>query len=321
LLEKSKSDTMIYTVTPAPNMFPGVHRLLTECEQFGTKHIYLSQLNQVTKEDIVIFGAWEPNSYPMAIRRCKAKKKALLWTSPLLQSQMNEPELEFLDTILQLKQKGVIDILFFTDQEAYHVFENFSDDIYCFTTPCNIKNMEEIRIKLEEEWKGNHKDDIFCFMPWGNKNKNQITQLAAVKLFQENNPDTMFFANGMGNWRKWAVILKLNFEDLGFLPEDKYYKYIFTKGCGLHVTLSESFGYCVLDAFLLKTPVLCSPAIDWAPPEVITANSDDPVSMAEDLERIYDSCNSIGEGCRRAALLVSGVKNDKVKSLLKQIIQ
>lgn len=312
---------MIYTVTPAPNIFIGVHRHLSECEQFGTKHIYLNQLNQVTKEDMVIFGAWEPNTYPMAIRRCKAKKKAVLWTSPLLQSQMNEPELDFLRAILQLKEKRIIDILLFADQETHMVFENFSDNICHIPHPCNIKRMEEIRMKLEKTWKGNFKDDIFCFMPWGNKNKNQIIQLAAVKLFQENNPDTMFYANGMGHWRQWAVQLILNYEDLGFLPEEKYYKYIFTKGCGLHVTLSESFGYSVLDAFLLETPVLCSPAIDWAYEEVITENPDDPVSIAEDLETIYDQCTSLGLKCRRDALQIVKANNEKVNTLLQQIFQ
>ena len=305
---------MIYTLTPVPNAYPGVRRHLSELEQFGTKHIYLNQLDQVTKEDTIIFGAWEPNTYGMAIRRSKAKKKALLWCSPLLQAQMNEPELNYLETVLQLKSRGVLDYLLFADLETYEVFKG--DGVFHLPHPANPDRVEKYRKSIPK------KDikDVFCYMPWGNKNKNQICQLAAIKFFQKSHPKIMLYTNGMGPWREWAVKLKLNYDDHGFLPTDKYYKSINSKKCGIHVTLSESFGYCILDAFLLSVPVLCSPAISWAPKEVVTSNPDDPMAIADDLRFVYDDHIVRGGKCRKAALNVIDKNNKKAKETLNQII-
>ncbi len=306
---------MIYTLTPAPNVYPGVYRHLIGLEQFGIKHIFLDQLNQVTEKDTIIFGAWEPNSYGMAIRRCKAKKKALLWTSPLLQSQMNEPELYFLDNIFNLKSKGVLDYLLFADFETYEIFKD--DGIFHLPHPADLNDLKKIyKYKIQTAGK-----DIFCYMPWGNKNKNQMVQLAAVKLFQKKHPKTKLHANGMGHWRKWAVKLNLNHVDHGFLPTDEYYKSIGLKKCGLHVTLSESFGYCILDAFLLGVPVLCSPAISWAPEEVITNNPDDPITIAKDLHTIYENYIITGGICRLKALKVIEKNNRKAIEILHKINQ
>lgn len=295
--------------------FIGVKRHLQELQQFDVKYISLNQLYKVTNNDTIIFGAWEPNSYPMAIRRCKAKKKALLFTSPLLQAQMNEPELDFLETILNLKEKKVIDYLLFADEETYEVFEE--DDIFHLPHPADPSRVEKYRKQIPQKDIKN----IFCFMPWGNKNKNQMVQLAAVKLFQKRHPRMMLHTNGMGYWRKWAVKLKLNYEDHGFLPTEKYYETINSKKCGIHVTLSESFGYCILDSFLLSVPVLCSPAIYWAPKEVITKNPDDPVTIADDLKFVYDDYIKKGGKCRKAAMDVVEKNNKKAKETIARIIQ
>lgn len=302
---------MIYTVTPAFNIFIGVCRHLSECEQFGTKHIFLNQLNQVTEQDTIIFGAWEPSTYPIAIRRCKAKKKALLFTSPLLQAQMNEPELDYLNTILSLKEKGVLDYLLFADLETYEVFKG--DGIFHLPHPCDIS-------KIEVYKKDVPKNNIFCFMPWGNKNKNQICQLAAVKLFQRKHPDVVLYVNGMGPWKRWADKL-VKYVDLGFLPREDYYEYINRSTCGIHVTLSESFAYSVLDAFLLEVPIICSPAIDWAPECLQVKNPDNPVEIAELIENMYYySSETYGQAANIYAIKKIISNNKKARETLKQII-
>lgn len=310
---------MIYTVTPIPNVFPGVHRHLSECEQFGTRHIYLDQLSQVTESDAVIFGAWDPGSYPMAIRRCKARLKAVLFTSPLLQAQMNEPELSFLDTILKLRENGVIDFLFFADLETYEVFKDLVPNVHHLPHPADPKKIEA-HIPQDKNHTVWQKTGVFMYLPWGNKNKNQMTQLAAVRLFQRNNPDANFYANGMGPWVAWADRLQICYHDEGYLPRDIYYTSMFTMKCGLHVTLSESFAYSVLDSFLLEVPVVCSPAIDWAPPSLIVKNPDDPVEIAELLDKVYNSNNpAYGKAAKKAALLKIEQNNAKVKEVLETI--
>lgn len=313
---------MIYTVTPAPNIFIGVHRQLSECEQFGTKHIYLNQLNQVTEQDTVIFGAWEPNTYPMAIRRCKAKKKCLLFTSPLLQAQMNEPELSFLESILNLKGNGVIDYLLFADKETYEVFKDETRVLH-LPHPADPKKVEQYK-NPSRDVPGVPIKNIFCYMPWGNRNKNQMTQLAAVKIFQRKHQGAWLFANGMGPWAFWANRLQIYYTDQGYLPTEEYYRNISNYRCGLHVTLSESFAYSVLDAFLLEVPVICSPAIDWAPEGLKVKNPDDPVEIAKALEFNYDSTDlmvrGVGQWARLRALEKIKENNELVRETLGKII-
>jgi glycosyltransferase involved in cell wall biosynthesis len=309
---------MIYTLTPVEGCFPGVHRHLSECEIFGTKHIYLNQLNQVTDQDTIIFGAWTPE-YSMALRRCRAKKKALLFTSPLLQAQMNEPELSFLDTILDLKEKGIIEYVLFADLETYEVFKGLESGIAHLPHPADPKKIEPYILE-PNFYTGEQKKDIFMYLPWGNKNKNQMVQLAAVKLFQRHNMGVKFHANGMGPWTTWADRLRIDYCDQGYLQRDFYYASIFMKKCGLHVTLSESFAYGVLDAFLLEVPVVCSPAIDWVPPSLIVRNPDDPVEIAELLDKVYNSNNpAYGKAAKKAALSKVERNNIKVKEVLDTI--
>jgi len=309
---------MIYTLTPQEGCFPGVHRHLSELEQFGTKHIYLSQLNQVTENDAVIFGAWEPSTYPMAIRRCKARLKAILFTSPLLQAQMNDPELSFLDTILTLKGNGVIDCLLFADLETYEVFKDLVPNVHHLPHPADPKKIEPY-ILQDKDYTGEQKKDIFMYLPWGNKNKNQMTQLAAVKLFQRNNPGVKFHTNGMGPWAAWADRLQIDYCDQGYLQREFYYASIFMKRCGLHVTLSESFAYGVLDAFLLSVPVVCSPAIDWAPAIVKVTNPDDPIEIAHKLGAMFTDPRGYTETVREYALMKIKSNNEKAKKLLETV--
>lgn len=305
---------MIYTVTPAPNIFLGVYRHLCELQQFGTQHLFLNELHRVTDQDTVIFGAWEPNTYPMAIRRCKAKTKAVLFTSPLLQAQMNEPELSFLESLLNLRKNGVIDYLLFADKETYEVFKD--NNIYHLPHPADPKAVEQYKIERDIT---DAMQNIFCYMPWGNRNKNQMVQLAAVKLFQKNNPKGFLFANGMGPWAFWANRLQIAYYDQGYLPIEQYYKNIQTYRCGLHVTLSESFAYSVLDAFLLGVPVVCSPAIDWAPPITKISNPDDPMEIAHKLEAMFVDPRAYMETVREYALTKIKGNNEKAQKLLSEI--
>lgn len=310
---------MIYTLTPAENCFPGVFRHLSEMQMFGTKHIYLNQLNQVTDQDTVIFGAWDPGSYPMAIRRCKAKKKALLWCSPLLQSQMNEPELNFLETILQLKDHSIIDYLLFADYETFEVFAGDGVGILHLPHPADISKVEQHKTNRGDI--SSCTQNIFCYMPYGNKNKNQVTQLAAIKLFQRMNDDAWFFANGMGPWTAWADRLQLRYTDQGYLSKEDYYRNICSYRCGLHVTLSESFAYSVLDSFLLEVPLVCGPAINWAPPSLIVKNPDDPIEIADKLAEVYDgNFVSYGKAARKFATQKVTENNEKAKEVLARII-
>ncbi|MCK4528611.1 hypothetical protein KAW18_14670, partial [candidate division WOR-3 bacterium] len=113
---------MLYFVTPQEGAFPGVSRLFDETiAVVGGEHIYLSDLHKVTKDDRTIFGAWSP-AYAIALRRVKGEK-IIHWASPLLQTELAGVESEYLNTILNLLSKNVIQGLWVIDEGNYKVLK------------------------------------------------------------------------------------------------------------------------------------------------------------------------------------------------------
>ena len=84
-------------------------------------------MHQVTEEDVIMFGAWHP-IYAMAIRRdCKAKRKYLHWTSPLLQAGV---EIGYLSIIMKMLEKGIIDGIWMIDRGIYDTYKDQGNICY-----------------------------------------------------------------------------------------------------------------------------------------------------------------------------------------------
>lgn len=151
--------------------------------------------------------------------------------------------------------------------------------------PLDVKRVLAHEAEVEKE------DAIGMFLPFHNKQKNVYGQLAACKILQRDN-QLKLYTNGMSpSQRRFANILGLSYKDLGFLPEDEYYRWIQKFKLMLHITLSESFAYAVMDALLLGTPCLVSPAINWVDPSLglTVENLDSPVEIAEKMEEVIAS--------------------------------
>ena len=244
---------MIYGITPGQGYFPGVSRLFSECEALGVlKHIYLKDIRRVDSGDIAIFGAWSPNEYPIAIRRCKAKKKIISWASPLLQTELAGVESEYLNTILNLLSKNVIQGLWVIDEGNYKVLKR--EGVFYTPTPFSVEQLKKYRMK-EKDKEGVNLFTIF------HPRKNVMVQLSAAKLAQEQHV-FMLFTNGMPPvYQQFANSIGLNFYDWGFLPLSDYFSWLSSARVSLNVFLSEAFAYTCAEALGLGVPVLMSPVV------------------------------------------------------------
>ena len=244
---------MIYGITPRAGYFPGVSRLFSECEALGIlKHIYLKDIRGVNSNDTAIFGAWSPNEYPIAIRRCKAKKKIISWASPLLQTELAGVESEYLNTILNLLSKNVIQGLWVIDEGNYRVLKR--EGVFYTPTPFSVDRLKKYRMKDKD------KEGVNLFTIF-HPRKNVLTQLAGATLAQEEY-GFMLFTNGMPSmYQQFANSIGLNFYDWGFLPQTDYFSWLSSARLSLNVFLSEAFAYTCAEALGLGVPVLMSPVV------------------------------------------------------------
>ena len=244
---------MIYGITPGQGYFPGVSRLFSECEALGIlKHIHLKDIRGVNSNDTAIFGAWSPNEYPMAIRRCKAKKKLISWASPLLQTELAGVKSEYLNTILNLLNKNIIQGLWVIDKNNYKVLKR--EGVFYTPTPFSVDRLKKYRMKDKD------KEGVNLFTIF-HPRKNVLAQLAGATLAQEQY-GFMLFTNGMpSTYQQFANSIGLNFYDWGFLPQTDYFSWLSSARLSLNVFLSEAFAYTCAEALALGVPVVMSPVV------------------------------------------------------------
>ena len=313
---------MLYFVTPQEGVFPGVTRLFREAiEVVGGEHIYLSDLHRITKADTAIFGAWSP-SYATAIRRCKAKKKIISWASPLLQTELAGVESEYLNTILNLLNKNVIQRLWIIDKNNYDVLKR--EGVFYTPTPFSVERLKEYRMK-EKDKEGVNLFTIF------HPRKNVMVQLSAAKLAQEEN-GFMLFTNGMPSmYQQFANSIGLNFYDWGFLPETDYFSWLASSRLLLQVTLSEAFCYVATEALGLLVPTIVSPVIadNLSFPSkirdaLVVEDVSNPREVAEKIVSILkldgEKYKKLSEECYNVVAKVEKDNNKKAAEVFKEMI-
>ena len=244
---------MLYFVTPSEGEFPGISRLFDETiAAVGGGHIYLSDLHKVAKEDVVVFGAWHPQ-YSTALRRAKAKKKIIEFSSPFLQQDLSGVESEYLLTILQLLDKGVIDGLWVVDENNYKVLKD-KEGVFYTPHPFSVERLKEYRMEEGD------KEGVSLFTIF-HPRKNVLTQLAGAKLAQEQHA-FMLFTNGMPSmYQQFANSVGLNFYDWGFLPQTDYFSWLSSARLSLNVFLSEAFAYTAAESLAVGVPCMLSPVV------------------------------------------------------------
>ena len=245
---------MIYFLTPFEGTFPGISRLFAETiEVVGGEHIHLNDLHKVKKSDTVVFGAWHP-SYSTAIRRVKAKKKIVHWASPPLQTELAGVEIGYLNTILQLLEKKIINGLWLIDNNNYEILKR--EGVFYTPVPFSPERLKRYRKR------GRDKEGVCFFTVFHNKQKNVLTQLGGVLIAQKEADFFTFFVNGLTEQQKKFVdMIGLQYTDLGYLPQRDYFDCISSARLLLQVSVSEAFDYVCAEALALSTPTIVSPVV------------------------------------------------------------
>ncbi|MFQ5911221.1 MAG: hypothetical protein ACE5IJ_10975, partial [Thermoplasmata archaeon] len=113
---------MIYGIIPTLQTFPGVHGHLSHGERIGLwKEIPLREINKIGEEDVALFGAWS-DQYPLPLRRLRCRKKGILWTSPLAQSEMSDVEIQIIVRLKSMLDKETIDFVMCAHPDMVEVF-------------------------------------------------------------------------------------------------------------------------------------------------------------------------------------------------------
>ena len=246
---------MLYFVLPEERAFPGIARLFAETiAVVGGKQIYLADMQQVTEEDSVMFGAWSPR-YAMAIRRgCKAKRKYLHWSSPLLQAELAGVELGYLSTIMDMLNKDIIDGIWMNDKGIYDTYKDIGNIFYA-PAPFDPTALKQYRKKAID------KEGVFFFTVFSNKQKNIAVQLAAAKQAQKECPFVLYVNGLTPEFAAFADTIHLRYEDLKHLPSDDYFEWLSSARLMLGVSVSEAFAYTCAESLGLGVPVLMSPVV------------------------------------------------------------
>jgi len=246
---------MLYFVTPGENQFPGIRHLFEETQAVvGGELIYLSYLQKVKEEDTVIFGAWT-QAYAMAIRRnCKAKKKYLHWASPLLQAELAGVEIGYLNLIMTLLRREVLDGIWVLDKGVYEAYKDVGNVFYA-PAPFSPDQFSGYRKGTGE------RAEVSFFSIFHNKQKNPYVQLAAVKAAQKEQPFTLYVNGLTPEQTSFANMIGLKHCDLHYLPKGDYLEWASLSKLGMQVSVSEAFDYVAAEFLNLSVPVLMSPIV------------------------------------------------------------
>jgi hypothetical protein len=275
----------VLAVTPNSESFPGVTRVFKEAEGLGlVKHVYANQLRDVPPDAYVLFGAWS-EAYALPARRLP-NAKGVLWSSPLLQTDLSDylpvgvtPEGQvtmvrgehaLLMQVADHKSKGVIRDFWVMDQTfAQALAGHENTGVYWFPAP--LASLPKATNPKPKDYGA-----AALFGPWAPR-KNVLTQCLAAAM-----AGFRVHANGAAEYAGVLTALGLNADsargdlavvDHGWMPREEYFNTLAGMGVSLCCYLSESFCYAAADAAALEVPLLASPAIRWAPTELMPARA------------------------------------------------
>ena len=308
---------MLYFVLPEKGTYPGIARLFSETiSVVGGKQIYLADMQQVTEEDVVMFGVWHPR-YAMAIRRgCKAKRKYIHWSSPLLQAELAGVELSYLGIIMDMLTKGIIDGVWMNDKGIYDTYKDLGNIFYA-PAPFNTTALNRYRKKAVD------KEGVFFFTVFSNKQKNIAVQLSAAKLAQKECPFVLYVNGLTPEFTAFADTIRLRYVDLKHLPSDDYFEWLSSARLMLGVAASEAFAYTCAESLGMSVPTIVSPVVarnfSYSTKSMKKLEVNDisnPHKIAEKiisvLELNDEEYNELMEDCHKTVLGVAKRNNKKV---------
>lgn len=172
--------------------------------------------------------------------------------------------------------------------------------------------------------------DIGMFFPWAPR-KNALTQLGALALLKDSFSLTLH-GNGIPQqYTDFCDIVGIPVIDHGWMREKEYFNKILDMHLGLHVTLSEAFGYGVADFLCLSKPVLISESIAdnfYIYPKsvvydyLVVETVDSPSEIAKKISRIFmlndTHYEQLCDACLKEVEATAWVNNDEVKQMFEK---
>jgi len=259
--------------------------------------------------EVLIIGGWWQGGYSASQVAKEAhhdgKRVWVLWTSPILQSEIVSPEIPFYAEIKNLLNEKVIEYVL-CGSDATDIFQQFGGGFkrsYDIVYPLSLREIPKVPV-ME-----NH---VGIFGPMHSR-KNLMNQLYA--LWSSSNKYVVNTGEVDQVYTDWSRMLGLNSIRHSWMPEEKYYETVAKMDFGLQVSAPsvESFSYVVFDFLMMNRP--CFTTVTWAPQDLQCGP--DHTSIVQAISKLHQSRkHGMETNYRRFAELIAEENNYRFKQVL-----
>lgn len=202
--------------------------------------------------DVVIFGAWH-EAYRPALRRMGPEtgvRKFVLWTSAPYQTEAAEVEARILEEqLVPLAQRGAVDGILFGSRHMANAYDRvIPGRAHWFPYPVSVSKFYE---------PGENAPRLGMFYP-AHHRKNLYAQCLAVRRAAPFLPQDWKLVS---NFPPPVRIESEHLDTRSWMPRSTYDAVLHEIRLNLHVTVTESFGYQVVDALAMGAPSLVSECV------------------------------------------------------------
>lgn len=275
---------LVHPVVPS-NMFPGVTSVFNHlaadglCDwNFAMPAEYLREGAPGFMEEgpgAIIFGAFHPDYRRVMARRGPATgvKKYVLWTSAPYQTEASEVEVKVLEEeLVPMAERGALDGILFGSRAMADAYDAvIPGRSHWFPYPVSVGRFHE---------PGERPMNLGMFYPAAHR-KNLYAQCLAVRRAMPH----MTGAKLVTNFPVPLRIARERVEVRSWMPRSVYEGVLHEIRLNLHVTVTESFGYQVVDALAMGAPSLVSNCV---------------------FQNLFES-DSVGDGAPRSSILTGRV--------------
>ncbi|MDO8623160.1 MAG: hypothetical protein Q7R52_02845 [archaeon] len=304
-------------LTISSKFHPGVTSVFTNmCSVIDNcEHEYFEDSKKDVNEYLlVVLGAWV-DGYEELIEKIKVKK-AILWTSSILQSEMtpDRVELKIFLKIQKLLADGKIDFILVGDKKLFMATDD--ERICLFPYPIRKEIFKTVNKK-----KFNDDEINVGLFTVSDPRKNTANQIIAVEKAIQQNSKIRFHSNvtNYGNVNE-------NFVSYPWMKKGEYDEVIEKIHVGLNVFVCESFCYSFVELMSLGIPTICSKTVadnfDLSGRlrfylEVLDCdNWREIYQKIKRFETYYDGMDELSVECQDFMKIFAEENNNKLKNLV-----
>lgn len=301
-------------------LYPGVTRVLTEIEGTGMGRFNsipwdnpmpaLERIEKTQEDDVLLLGAYaEPYEY---FFNAGTKRIGVLWTSPMLQSELTPTEYVYLSRLKYHLDAGRLHFIWFGSRDWVDRL-NWANTFYA-PYPASMPEFDDPpEPPTDKPPIQGH--DVGLFGPM-NGRKNVLNQLLAAKELNA----TLHVSNLGPEYETLARSLKVDVIKHPWGTWNEYIRRVSQMDGGLQVSLkgAESFSYVCFDHLSVGVPCLTS--VNWAPPDL---KVQDPLDLGEIVYKLRSILQNppLPQATKAFAEYVAKTQTESFKKAIQPVVE